>query len=340
MKHIFYLHSNICVISSYDTIVSLIDKHEDVVVISERNTLFPQYNDIIMTYDIEEVIDKHRKKTSNPLLQIINYRCDLIPRYKEFAKEVIENEEFVLYIPSFNMYTIRPFLNNKYCKGYYYIEEGTLSYMSVDSLRKKYLKRRYLQGRVLLDLIGAGETLDYKIIKNFKGCIALSAEAFPWCKDKKQLTGLDGYYSNTTTENVNIEHLIITDYLRSEQHLYVSAFKKIIESVLRLGGQPQIGIKFHPTAYAYEEVKIQGIMMEVEKEYRAISFKLLPSSFSVEALMYRRHLNVYSVFNLSSLLLYSIMLKSKSYMMTCDRGQLSLIPILGMKDFIRISNLA
>lgn len=338
MKHIFYLHSNICVISSYDTIIKLVEKGENVVVVSERHTRFPRFNEIIVTYDIEDIIDRYRKSSSNVFSQTINYRCDLIPNYKRFAADVIREEPFMLYIPSYSMFTILPFLHSKYCLGYYFIEEGALSYLSAKSLRKRYLKRRYMKGRFLLDLIGAGETPDYKITRNFKGCIALSNEAFPWCVDKRILTGFNGYYSNIVQDDVDIEHLIITDYLRSNKSIIIAAFKKIIDSVIKPGFTPRIGIKFHPTAYAYEGKKIDIIMSELEVLYPDINLILLPAPFSVEKLMYQRHLSLYSVFNSSSLLLYSIMLKSRSYMLTFCGEQISVTSIPTINDFIRLTN--
>ena len=42
MNHIFYLHSNTCVISSFDVISELLSRHENIIVVTERNTKFPR----------------------------------------------------------------------------------------------------------------------------------------------------------------------------------------------------------------------------------------------------------------------------------------------------------
>lgn len=308
MKHIFYLHSNICVIAAYDSIVQLVEKGEPVVVVSERKTRFPLYDDIILTYDIEEIIDRYRKNTSNFLSTFINYRFNLYPRYKEFAKKVIDEEDFLLYIPSYCMYTIMPFLDSRHCRGYYFIEEGTMSFLSGDALRKRYLSRRYRGGRFLLDLTGMKEMPDYNVTDKFMGCIALSEKSFPWCAEKRIVTGMAGYYSNMKQEVADIDYLIITDYLRDDKDIIKEGFKMVIDGILEKETNAKIGIKFHPTACMYEEKKIEIIMAEMYSAYPQVSFVQLPSTYSVEALMYHRKIHLYSVFNISSLLLYGLML--------------------------------
>ncbi len=338
MKHIFYLHSNICVIAVFHAVSQLIDKGEKVVIVSERNTRFPDLSDQLLFYDIEPIIDKYRRNTNSKLKQLINYRFELIPRYNSFAKDVINNEDFILYIPSYSMYTILPFLRNVHCRGYYFIEEGTMSYMSQESLRRRYLKRRYLNGRMFLDLIGAGETPDYKITRKFKGCICISEEAFPWCRENKILTNVDCYFSILSDGDEDIDSLIITNYLREDKQLIINAFKLIIDTLCANNRNAKIGIKFHPTAYAYEAQKIKDILSAIRDDYKFLDFTLLPSSYSVEGLMYKRHINVYSVFGMSSLLLYSLMLKSRSFQLTYKNDEIMLNEIPGIQDYLAVVN--
>lgn len=338
MKHIFYLHSNICVISSYDTINRLVEEGEQVVVVSERKTRFPLYEGKIATFDIEVIIDKYRKETTNPISTFINYRFGLFPRYKEFAKEVIADEDFALYIPSYCMYTIMPFLNSKHCKGYYFIEEGTMSYLSAESLRKRFLKRRYRSGRILLDLTGMKEHQDYYVTDKFMGCIALSEESFPWCTDKKIVVGMNGYYSNIKQEVVDIDHLIITDYLRDEKDVIEEGFRTVIDGIFDKETNAKIGIKFHPTAFAYERVKIDAIIIDIKEKYKDVDFKILPSAYSIEALMYKKRISLYSVFNISSLLLYAIVLKSDATMLSNNGGEIGVIKIPTIRNFIDMAN--
>ena len=94
------------------------------------------------------------------------------------------------------MYSVRPFLKDEHCKGYYFIEEGVLSYLTSRSLHTRYIERRYKQGRILLELFGMGEVPDCLITNKFKGCLCLSEHAFPWCKHEKIVTGIASYFDN------------------------------------------------------------------------------------------------------------------------------------------------
>ena len=59
MKHIFYLHSNICVIAAYDTIERCVNEGNRVVVISNRNTAFSFFRGKIEFHDIQPITDKY-----------------------------------------------------------------------------------------------------------------------------------------------------------------------------------------------------------------------------------------------------------------------------------------
>lgn len=337
MNHIFYLHSNTCVMSSYDMIEKLVKQGESVIVISERKVVFPFFEGIVKKFDIQEVIDKYRKNTSNIVSLVFNYRTKLHPQCRVFAENIISGEDFVLYTPSYNMYTIKPFVKSRFCCGYYYIEEGFQAYLTEKTLRKNYLERRYRKGRILMDFVGAGESLDYKVTPKFRGCISLSKFSFPWCNEKI-ITGFDGYFSHVPYEDVEIDNLITTDLLKKEIGAIEESFKVVIDKMLVDNPTMRLGIKFHPSASAYAKEKVARLTEYVKKTYPTLDVIFLPAPYSIESLMYHRELNVYCVFGISSLMLYGLMLKNRPFMVNRTGEVTEIRAIQSIPEFLDLSN--
>lgn len=336
MNHIFYLHSNTCVIATFDIISKLLDdKENNVIIVLERGTKFPFFEGKVSLFDVQKVIDTYRKKTKSLLGTVINYKTSLHPQCKIFAEKVINNTDFVLYTPSYNMYSIKPFLYSKHCMGYYFIEEGFMAYLSEKTLRKHFNNRQYKKGHILMHLVGAGESFDYQVTSNFYGCIGLSEYSFPWCNDNKIITQFDGYFSHLPYEDIDVDYLITTDWLKDDIKILNNAFDNTIDTIEKNGSINRIAIKFHPSAFVNEKDKIEVLIDHLKSKYN-IDFIILPPSYSIEALMYHRSISIYCIFGVSSLQLYAIMLKSKPYMVTKDKA-IEVSEIKSIPEFLDIS---
>ena len=337
MNHIFYLHSNTCVISCFETLEGLVNKGENVVVVLERNTAFPFFEGKVKLFNMQTIIDKYRKNTTNALSRIINYKLKLFPQCALFANEIIDKQDFVLYTPSYNMYTIRPFVNNPYCKGYFFIEEGFQAYLSEEKLQEMYKTRRYKGGRFLLGLIGEEDNYDYEITSKFKGCIGLSKYSFPWCKNKI-ITGFNGYFENMPYEDTEINYLISTDFLKDDLDIIKEAFKFVVDNILKKGINAKIAIKFHPTAYSFENGKVVAVIEYLKVLYKNTNVIILPPSYSLETLMYHRKIELYCIFGISSLMLYGLMLGTKPFAVKKGYSSVSTMAIVSIPDFLSIAN--
>lgn len=336
MNHIFYLHSNTCVISSYDVISQLLSRNERVIIVSERNTKFPFFEGQVALYDMQETIDKYRNNTHNVFLLAINYKTSLMPHCEEVAKSIIDEQDFIFYTPSYNMYSVKPFLNSKYCRGYYFIEEGFMAYLSEETLRKHYRNRRYKQLHFLMDFIGAGESYDYYVKEGYMGCYGLTDYSFPWCTNNRVVTSFDGYFSNLKIENTDFDCLITTDWLKDDIDILIKAFIATVKEIINNYSPSKVAIKFHPTAFINEKEKIDLILTEIRSEFGFIDFVILPSSFSIEALMYQKIIKLYCIFGLSSLQLYALMLKSKPFMVTKE-GKIEIKEIDNIPEFVDLA---
>lgn len=337
MKHIFYLHSNICVIAAFDTIKELVEDGENVVVVSNRRTAFPFFRGRISFFDIQEITDKYRLNTNNVVKKLINYKYKYLPHFTESANTIIGNEDFILYTPSYNLFIIRPYLKSPYLKGYYFIEEGTMTYNTEDFLRKRYYFNRYHRGRILSDLFGVGETLDYKTTKKFKGCIALSNFAFPWCKENKTINGTSNYMSLIDTPPVSADCFIVTGYLQEETKDVMEGISKIMTHIYENGNPNSIAFKFHPTAFSYEKEKVEAIQQYIAKEYPKLNVIYMPAKYSVESTLFTSNTIMYSIFGISSLSLYSLLFGSKSYYVpNASNAIVKEIPTVD--DFLHLTN--
>lgn len=316
MKHIFSIHSNICVIVVYGRIKELIEKGEKVVVVSDRNTEFPYFKDLIEFHDIQSVTDKYRGNCKTAFSKFVNYAFTYLPHYKTSAKKIIHEEDFILYLSSCNYFTTSPYLWSKYCKGYYFIEEGTMSYMDIDILRKRY-KKQLRHGQALLNIIGFKSKFDYYTDNRFLGCICVSEKAFPWCKERKFVDDLSEYKKQIGDNVKPLDYVIVTDYLRDDVEDIKAGFKMILDFVKERNIKATIGVKMHPTAVSYEKNKINVIRKFLLSDYPDSHFEFLPTGYAVEDLLIKSRSSLFSIFGISSLLLYSIVYGSRSYALFC-----------------------
>ena len=339
MKHIFYLHSNICAIVSHGIISDLVRNNEEVVVVSERKTIFPSFKDQIKVYDIQQIIDTYRKKDQKLIGHVINYRFDLIPQLRKFAKDVIGDQEFILYLPSCNMFTIQPFFKSKYCSGYYFIEEGTLSYLSKEKLKQRYYTSKYKKGLFLLDFFNMGIAYEFKVTNKFRGCICLSDKAYPWCShDLKTFVNIKDSLAVFEYKNISTDVVITTDYLRRQKENYLDAFDFVINKVMSENPSYKIYVKFHPTAYLFEETKMNEIIDYLKEKYGDIIKGFLLPSYLMEGLLCDNKVCLYSIFCQSSLLLYALVFGSKAFVVEKDNNDITINEIANVNNFLEISN--
>lgn len=318
MNHIFSIHSNICVIVVYERVKQLLENNENVIIVSDRNTKFPFFEDRIKFYDIQYITDTYRGKCSNSIQKFVNYAFEYLPHYKKSAKQIINEEDFTLYLSSCNYFTVSPYLWNKHCKEYYFIEEGTMSYMDLGELRRRY-KKQLRKGQALLNLIGFRTSFDFYTDKRFRGCICVSQSAFPWCETNKFVADLSYYIKADTNENNEEEYnaIVVTDYLDKDISIILQGFSLIFDDILKRGNT-RIAIKMHPTAFSYQKEKIKEIEKYVKQTYSCINVAFLPSSCVIEKMLVRNKVIVYSIFDVSSLLLYALALNSRAIVLTCN----------------------
>ena len=89
---------------------------------------------------------------------------------------------------------------------------------------------------------------------------------------------------------------------------------------------------------SYESQKARIIVDTIKTSYSNITFVILDPSFSIEKLMSQHKVNVYCVFGMSSLLLYSCVMGSTPYYLKHDSNGLVVKKLSNFDEIIRYNN--
>ena len=305
MKHIFYIHSNICAIIAKSIIDLLLNENKSkIVIILARKTQW-MYNKKNITFIDGDIFSDNIQLGFKKINSINKYI-----EYKKFIKEKrskiydIFKESFYLYTPtSRNLFSFIGFTNIN-CKGYFFIEEGTLSY------RKKQTTILEIIKYTISQILGIKRFYFFYTNNKFKGVYAINSHAFPWCNNKKKVI------VNLPKEKANyikpMKYILTFGYLTLDAQTYIKACEKIIDFLYKQK-ETYIGFKFHPYTYTNNNELIEILSLFLLNNKRNIEFIDLHHTI-IEEYIYYYHSEIICIDNLiSSLVLYSTIFNGKSY---------------------------
>jgi hypothetical protein len=154
MKHVFYIHSQTCYITSLKVIQYSKILKEDVIFLISRNT--PLYQNHYKSYHIYPIIDNWPFYTHKTL---INFKWIYNRRIKTIVDKIIENfigEDFIFYSQNSRHYKYNLFISSYKCVDNRFIEDGLDMYTSYQEFNIKYpkpLRLRYLLGNSILGFL-------------------------------------------------------------------------------------------------------------------------------------------------------------------------------------------
>ena len=318
MKHIFYCHSSICIITIYETVKKLSDYNEDIIIILARGAKW--------FYNLRnvEVIDITDKKC---LFDVIHIRTlkKILLAHKNYAEmdrmvsNIVGERDFLLYIPVIEPFSIS-FIRNKHCLGYYFIEEGILSYQPLQAVRKKR-NRNFL---FIAKFIGIRYYNFYTRFSTFKGTLAINNKAFPWNIYKERVVNRIDNVPLQTSDSYNICYNIIVFsnlFYKSLKHYSLADYCKAIDfTISQISNSNNIAIKFHPRTPHLEKEMMDEILRYVHTNYANIT--ILPDEFSIELNVLNYHSKVFCVFIKSSVFNYSKMFNEQSFFIGYNKEKL------------------
>lgn len=345
MKHIFYIHSNICSIVVYDSIVQLLNSGDDVIVVTSRNAKWKYLLDKVKVYDLSDIHDEYLKNKSkhndNAFYRLWNYETKQRSVLYGFCKKIINKEEFIFYVPHYALIYAKPFLTSKYMKAYYYLEEGVLSYSPLQYLKDKYYyPTKYSLHGFLYYLFGINYGFMLKKGDRFKGTIAISKKAFLW-NDQERIVNSFESYVNSTSNNVNAyDAILVSSSINNKIELNKAVIKESAIYICNKKPGARIGIKFHPSAYSYEKEQCDVISQYIENELTQYNISILPIDFVIEKEIFSNKAEVYSLLALSSLSLYSVQFADRAYYFKCEGvdNKITLVEIQSYEEYFKIIN--
>lgn len=310
MNRIIYIHSNILTICCYQTVKECLERGEKVIIITNRGCTFPFFEGRVMVYDFAKIFqgeDKDRLALHNlkALKDYLRYRKYLAHLHR-VVKNIISNEDFIFYMPSMAMVMTKVFAYHKNCKGYYYVDEGYLAYSSPEIL-KRYIPDKKLY--FLKTLLGIEVHYHLEITPKFKGTVSITKEAFSWNNKERIVNPIDNYTNEVKGGIPFFNDVIITDYLSQEYDVLTKCIDFATDQILQDSPNSKVGIKIHPHAITYNKEKTIAFKRHIEERY-AGSVTLIPTDVSIEVMSLVHHPNLYSLLEVSSIILYALLFKS------------------------------
>ncbi len=308
MKHIFVVHSNICCIVIRSYILKLIGAGEQVIVITYRGQKWPFDKRNIRIIDFSTLFQKYYVYHVSSIKE---YFRRLIYQYKmkKFINQLVKGQEYILYIPNYAVDYQTYLAENRWCRGYYFIEEGTLAYTPIDYLKRKEQKKDLIQR--FKNFAGISNHFFLETTNKFKGTIAITNEAFRWNnKDRKVVKPIIDVDKDYKVH----KNIIVTGYFSSS----MSSVKDQMNTLLTFIGQSDetdIAIKFHPHLYYNFPKKIDEISAFI-KTFNNVKVDILPADYIVEKSIFAGNCNIYSLDKFSSLNIYSVLFGGHSYTLT------------------------
>jgi hypothetical protein len=300
MKYIFITHSNITSIVINETVESLLNNSEKVIIITRRGVSWPIINN-------ETIIDFSNKTISSLLsLKAIKHIFTL----SKCVDSIINKEDFILYLPTSYDEVYYSFQKSKFCKGYYYIEEGVLAYKGLKFIRED----KNLIKRGIKHLLGLYPDF-YYFDKRLKGTLSISDKSFKWNQGAKIVNNPYSYFKRVCDDQRSYSHIIVFSYL--DEH--VSFYKSIIDAIFQNNGGSltNIAFKFHPRSSYVEPQMKNEITNYILSLFPQAAF--LESDYVLEKEILSKVI-IICVQVASSVLFYSLLNGNRCYLYKQSKG--------------------
>lgn len=324
-------------ICCYQTVKKALTQNEKVIIVTNRRCKWPFFLDKIKLYDFADIFlgeDIPRVALHNfrGIKDYIRYRL-FLSHLDKVVESIVLEEDFLFYMPSMSLDMTRIFAYNKYCKGYYYVDEGLISYETEDVVNKMFSPKLKNATKRLFRI---EEHCHFEINSTFIGTISISREAFPWNIDKvKIVNSIDDYVLEVESNIPVYDDVIVTSYFQEDVDVIIKGIGSIIDYILDYNRDSKIGIKIHPHSITYNREKTLSVLNIINRQYGS-KVSIISDEVSIEAMSLVYHPNLFSLFSLSSLLLYGVLFKSSNgYFVMNDNNNISIISMVTFEDFFK-----
>lgn len=339
MNRIFYIHSNILKICCYQTVKESIERGENVTIITTRGSSWDFFKDKVEVWDFTKIFgdeDKQRMALHSirGTKDYLRHRR-FLSHLKKVISEIVNNEDFILYLPSMAMVQTAFFAHNKYCKGYYYVDEGRLAYTHDDDLRQ-YVPNT--SRNRIKKLFGIEDYYHYEITSSFKGTVSITNDSFAWNEDKEKIVNpIGGFIEEVKNDIPYFDDVILTSYLSQELEVILNSIDFTIDNILKIKPESKIGVKLHPQAIYYNKDAAMRVMDHINDKYPGI-VTLIPVNVSIEVMSVVYNPVLYALLQLSSVIMYALLFKSSdTKLVEENNGTITIRNVATMEEYYNIS---
>jgi hypothetical protein len=235
-----------------------------------------------------------------------------VSEIKRFFNGIVNGANFIFYAPHFYYNSLRVIIESPSCTNYYYIEEGSLSFQSIDSV-KKLMPDINLS---IFERLGFGFERMEAFPDLSKNAICITNGAFPFIKEK-HVVCLDVLKCLINDRTVSIDlsdkAVLIFDPCVENKIIKIEKYLvSIIRSIefIKQKGYKKIYFKFHPHQFLFNY--IDYFRMYLSNTAFGIDFVELHHEFSLE-LSFLCSKNILLVHTISSLGFYCRLYSHNSY---------------------------
>jgi len=249
----------------------------------------------------------------------------IIKRIKTFGNRLFDYEEYVMYIPQYRNILASSLCKNKFCKGYYFLEEGIGAYASIQWNKEAMGYSSFFH--IISIFTGAPYYTDYYTNNKMKGTIALSDSAFPWYSGNKTVNKFEYPFDRNVYEKKRT--IIILPPVTKD----CDSIKVLLNDLIRhlnADSSNTIALKFHPRTGDKERNGIALI-----KEFIGNKVEILPDDFCIEYNLMAEQSAIYSIIVKSSLLVYAINYHRKAYFVDYSNNGLLVEEIATIQEALK-----
>lgn len=290
--HVFLVHSSITYLVAREIIRNKKLITENVVFITDRNFDMQKY-----CTEFRVLSFKYNWK-SNPFFISKNpfhyYRT--LRGFDIHIQEITNGQEYFVYLPHTHNTIFQVLTTHPKCKGFSYIEEGTLSFLTKEEMPDSL---KSVPASLLLRIcyLFRIKALQEPFHNDYLSAYHITPGAFPFLDRKEKLDLV--VEDNKGYGNMNKAHIIVYDpaskYNLTTTQAYVYAIISLLEKLIRYGNRT-IYYKLHPEhikpddqdAFLYKE------LMRLYSEKAGIDFVELSQDVSLEEIsIFARNLTFY-----------------------------------------------
>ncbi|SMO87910.1 hypothetical protein SAMN06265379_111114 [Saccharicrinis carchari] len=252
MKSVFVIHSPIALLITKQIVKDYKLRNEDIYILTLRKFIVSEFDNV---FSLPELIPSLCIFKS--WIKVYNLRNRILT--------FLSSKQFDLYIPSSGFPIFQLLTRMESCHSYSYMEEGMVSYHSVErknSLHISFFSRKiYLLGwlrnifyMINFPMLGS-KIYDFYECRNnkFKDFYAISELAFPDIANKKILTlpfeKCTNYKDKSRLSVIVLEAFAQANLLKLDDYLY--ALQKLLKYLVSKN-ETIVYIKFHPVHYQFE----------------------------------------------------------------------------------------